>query len=73
MVAAKDDKDQKEKLVLVNTRLLALVTNHDSIEANPEKLEAAAEVYRDLLNSVSQRVADIAPIGKLLLQALLLL
>jgi hypothetical protein len=28
----------------INTRLLALVTNHDSIEANPEKLEAAAEV-----------------------------
>lgn len=55
VVAERDDKDQKEKLVLVNTRLLALVTNHDSIEANPEKLEAAAEVYRDLLNSVSRR------------------
>ena len=44
MVAAKDEKEKKEGLVLVNTRLLALVTNHDSIEANPEKLEAAAAV-----------------------------
>ena len=44
VVAAKDEKEKKEGLVLVNTRLLALVTNHDSIEANPEKLEAAAAV-----------------------------
>jgi hypothetical protein len=38
--------------VAVNARLLALVTAFDSVEAEPEKLEAAAEVYRDLLSSV---------------------
>jgi hypothetical protein len=39
--------------VLVNTRLLALVAAHDSVAADTDKLEAAAEVYRDLLSSVS--------------------
>jgi len=38
--------------VLINTRLLALCTAHDSVAADTEKLEAAAEVYRDLLSSV---------------------
>ncbi len=52
VIASKEDKDKCDKLVLMNTRLLALVTNHDSIEANPEKLQAAADVYRDLLSSV---------------------
>lgn len=36
----------------VNARLLALVTAFDSVAADTEKLEAAAEVYRDLLSSV---------------------
>jgi hypothetical protein len=39
----------------INTRLLALVANHDSIEADPAALEKAAEVYRDLLSSVRGR------------------
>ena len=38
--------------MLVNTRLLALVTAHDSVASDPEALEKAAEVYRDLLGSV---------------------
>jgi hypothetical protein len=44
--------ERKEQLVAVNARLLALVTAFDSVAADPEKLEAAAEVYRDLLSSV---------------------
>ena len=55
VLAAKDDAQRKEQLVLVNTRLLALCTAHDSVAADTEKLEAAAEVYRDLLSSVSGR------------------
>jgi hypothetical protein len=43
--------------VLINTRLLALCTAHDSVAADTEKLEAAAEVYRDLLSSVSVQQA----------------
>lgn len=53
VLAAKDDAQRKEQLVLINTRLLALCTAHDSVAADTEKLEAAAEVYRDLLSSVS--------------------
>lgn len=53
VVAAKDDQQRKEQLVLINTRLLALVTAFDSVAADSTKLEAAAEVYRDLLGSVS--------------------
>jgi hypothetical protein len=52
IAAAKDDAERKETLVLVNTRLLALVTAHDSVASDPEALEKAAEVYRDLLGSV---------------------
>lgn len=52
IAAAKEDAERRETLVLVNTRLLALVTNFDSVAAEPEKLEAAAELYRDLLGSV---------------------
>lgn len=54
VLAAKDDASRKEQLVLVNTRLLALCTAHDSVAADTEKLEAAAEIYRDLLSSVRQ-------------------
>jgi hypothetical protein len=54
VLAAKDDASRKEQLVLVNTRLLALCTAHDSVAADTEKLEAAAEVYRDLLSSVRE-------------------
>jgi hypothetical protein len=43
--------------VSVNGRLLALVTAFDSVAAEPEKLEAAAEVYKDLLSSVRGWVA----------------
>ncbi len=38
--------------MLINTRLVALISNHDAVAAEPEKLEAAAAVYRDLLASV---------------------
>jgi hypothetical protein len=57
VLAAKDDAQRKEQLVLINTRLLALCTAHDSVAADTEKLEAAAEVYRDLLSSVSASAA----------------
>ena len=53
MVAAKDAPAERERLVGINTRLLGLVASHDSIEADPQKLAAAADVYRDLLSSVS--------------------
>ena len=45
--------------MLVNTRLLALVGAHDSVAAEPEKLEAAAELYRDLLASVRRRLVHV--------------
>lgn len=53
VAAANADQARKEQLVLINTRLLALVTAFDSVAADTAKLEAAAEVYRDLLSSVS--------------------
>ena len=54
--AAKDQGlEQKEQMVAMNTKLVALCTNHDSIAADPKALEAAAEVYRDLLSSVGGR------------------
>ncbi|GAX73760.1 hypothetical protein CEUSTIGMA_g1211.t1 [Chlamydomonas eustigma] len=71
VISAKDDKEKKDGLVLINTRLLALVTNHDSIEANTDKLEAASEVYRDLLGSINSveeadaKMAELAKQGKI--------
>lgn len=53
LVAAKKNNSELESLVALNTRLVAMVSNHDSIEADQDKLAAAAEVYRDLLSSVS--------------------
>ncbi len=53
LALAKGDEEQTEKLVAVNARLLALVANHDSIAADKGALESAADVYRDLLSSVS--------------------
>ncbi len=52
IAGARDDAERKEQLVLVNTRLVALCANHDSISADTAALDAAAEVYRDLLGSV---------------------
>jgi hypothetical protein len=52
IAAAREDAERKEQLVLLNTRLVALCANHDSISADTAALEAAAEVYRDLLSSV---------------------
>lgn len=46
LAAAKDDKDKLDNLVMVNTRLVALCANHDSIAADPQQLEQAAAVYR---------------------------
>jgi hypothetical protein len=40
--------------VLLNTRLVALIANYDSVAADPEALEKAAEAYRDLLSSVKR-------------------
>ncbi|GFR51166.1 hypothetical protein Agub_g13524, partial [Astrephomene gubernaculifera] len=71
IVAAKDTPERLEQLLLVNTRLLALVANHDAVAADTEKLEAAAAVYRDLLSSISSveeldaRMADLAAAGKI--------
>ncbi|KAJ9510209.1 hypothetical protein QJQ45_015697, partial [Haematococcus lacustris] len=56
MVVAKEDPEALEKLVAMNTRLVALCTNHDSVEKDTEKMAAAAEVYKDLLSSVGQSV-----------------
>eukprot|EP00879_Flechtneria_rotunda_P007889 GHRR01008266.1.p1 GENE.GHRR01008266.1~~GHRR01008266.1.p1 ORF type:complete len:411 (+),score=155.79 GHRR01008266.1:362-1594(+) len=71
VAAAKDDEARKEQLVMINTRLLALVTAHDSVAADPAKLEAAAEVYRDLLSSINsveeadKKMAELAEAGKI--------
>lgn len=51
------DQDKLDALVMMNTRLVALVSNHDSVTADPDALAKAAEVYRDLLSSVSQALA----------------
>lgn len=53
MVVLQDNKERQDQLVLVNTRLVALCTNHDSVAADQDKLAAAAEVYKNLLSSVS--------------------
>ncbi|GFH14309.1 uncharacterized protein HaLaN_10339, partial [Haematococcus lacustris] len=58
MVVAKEDPEALEKLVAMNTRLVALCTNHDSVEKDTEKMAAAAEVYKDLLSSINS-VEDI--------------
>jgi len=71
VAAAKDDKERLEQLVLINTRLVALCTNHDSVAADEDKLAAAAEVYRDLLSSISsleeadKKMQDLASQGKI--------
>eukprot|EP00955_Chlamydomonas_euryale_P090565 364556-Chlamydomonas_euryale.AAC.6 len=71
VIAAKEDKAKCEKLVLLNTRLLALITNHDSIEADEDKLMAASEVYRGLLTSISsiedadKKMAELSKAGKI--------
>ncbi|KAF6251429.1 hypothetical protein COO60DRAFT_1287543 [Scenedesmus sp. NREL 46B-D3] len=71
VAAAKDDAPRKEELVIVNTRLLALCAAHDSVAADTTKLEAAAEVYRDLLSSINSveeadaRMAELAQAGKI--------
>lgn len=71
VAAAKDDAARKEELVMVNTRLLALCAAHDSVAADTTKLEAAAEVYRDLLSSISSveeadaKMAELASAGKI--------
>lgn len=71
MAAAKDDPERREQLVLINTRLVALISNHDAVAADPEKLEAAAAVYRDLLASVNsmedldKKMADLAASGRI--------
>lgn len=50
--ALQGDQAKLDALVMMNTRLVALVSNHDSVTADQEKLAQAAEVYRDLLSSV---------------------
>jgi len=71
MAAAKDDKSRLEGLVAMNTRLVALCTSHDSIAKDQDKLDAAAEVYRDLLSSISsledadKKMAELAQSGKI--------
>ncbi|MEW5304685.1 MAG: hypothetical protein WDW36_007278 [Sanguina aurantia] len=67
LVAAKKNNSELESLVALNTRLVAMVSNHDSIEADQDKLAAAAEVYRDLLSSiksVEEADAKMAELGK---------
>ncbi|GLC45942.1 hypothetical protein PLESTF_000714900 [Pleodorina starrii] len=71
MVAAKEDPSRLDQLVLINTRLVALIANHDAVAADTDKLDAAAAVYRDLLTSISsvedldKRMADLASAGKI--------
>ncbi|GIL63110.1 hypothetical protein Vafri_17236 [Volvox africanus] len=71
MVAAKEDPARLDQLVLVNTRLVALIANHDAVAADQDKLDAAAEVYRDLLTSISsvedldRRMSELASAGKI--------
>ena len=47
-----DDAEKHEQLVMTNTRLVALCASFDSVSADPEALERASMVYRDLLGSV---------------------
>ncbi|GLI70397.1 hypothetical protein VaNZ11_015180 [Volvox africanus] len=71
LVAAKEDPSRLDQLVLINTRLVALIANHDAVEADQDKLDAAAEVYRDLLSSISsvedldRRMSELASAGKI--------
>ncbi|EFJ51826.1 hypothetical protein VOLCADRAFT_109605 [Volvox carteri f. nagariensis] len=71
MVAAKEDPSRLDQLVLINTRLVALIANHDAVAADQDKLDAAAAVYRDLLSSVSsmedldRRMAELSSAGKI--------
>ncbi|PNW69832.1 hypothetical protein CHLRE_18g748397v5 [Chlamydomonas reinhardtii] len=71
IAAAKDDASKRDTLVLLNTRLVALIANHDAVAAEPEKLAAAAELYRDLLSSVSsmedldKRMAELSSSGRI--------
>ncbi len=71
IAAARDDAEKKEQLVMINTRLVALCANYDSVGADQEALEQAAEVYRDLLSSISsieeadKKMAELAGAGKI--------
>ncbi|PNH08823.1 hypothetical protein TSOC_004608 [Tetrabaena socialis] len=71
MAAEKDDPSRLDQLVLINTRLVALVANYDAVAADPDKLDAAAEVYRDLLSSISsvedldKRMAELSASGRI--------
>ncbi|KXZ53007.1 hypothetical protein GPECTOR_8g376 [Gonium pectorale] len=71
MAAAKDDPSRLDQLVLLNTRLIALISNHDAVAAEPEKLEKAAELYRDVLSSVGsledldKKMAELASSGRI--------
>ncbi|GIM11879.1 hypothetical protein Vretimale_15350 [Volvox reticuliferus] len=71
MVAAKEDPSRLDQLVLINTRLVALIANHDAVAADQDKLDAAADVYRDLLTSISsvedldRRMSELASAGKI--------
>jgi tetratricopeptide (TPR) repeat protein len=66
-----DPSTKKERLIAVNARLLALVANHDSVAADTQSLEKAAEAYRDVLNSaksvedVDRAVEKLAQQGKI--------
>jgi hypothetical protein len=55
LAAARGDAERREQLVLVNTRLVALCANYDSVGADTAALDRAADVYRDLLSSVGGR------------------
>lgn len=71
IAAARDDAEKKEQLVMINTRLVALCANYDSVGADQGALEQAAEVYRDLLSSISsieeadKKMAELAGAGKI--------
>lgn len=57
--------------MLVNTRLVALCANHDSVAADEGALAKAAAVYKDLLGSISsledaeKKIAELGSQGKI--------
>lgn len=56
-------KSTMDSLVVINTRLMALISTHDSVMADPDKLAVAAAVYKDLLGSITSIEDAEAKIG----------
>lgn len=71
IAGAKDDQAKQEELILMNTRFMALISSHDSVTSDKDALARAAEVYRDLLSSITsledaeKKMSELASAGKI--------